>query len=260
MESDDEVKRLDVKTDGRVVERHAAWAGLRPGMRLADLGCGSGKTTSHLYRVAAPHGRALGVDIAESRIAFAGERYGREGVEFICRDIADPLEDLGLFDFIWIRFVLEYHRRNSFRMVQNVIRILKPGGILCLVDLDYNCLSHFGLSERLERAISGIMHTLTTRADFDPYMGRKLYSYLYDLKFADIRLKLDAHHLIYGDLEPAAAFNWTRKVMVAAKNCGYDFAEYDGGYDEFYREFEEFFNDPRRFTYTPVIICRGRKP
>ena len=40
MESEAEAIRLDVKTDGRAVERQARWAGLKPGMRVADLGCG----------------------------------------------------------------------------------------------------------------------------------------------------------------------------------------------------------------------------
>ncbi len=45
MESEEEARRLDLKTDPKVVDRHARWAGLQPGMRVADLGCGSGKTT-----------------------------------------------------------------------------------------------------------------------------------------------------------------------------------------------------------------------
>ncbi len=260
MESDDEVLRLDLKTDGGIVEEHARWAGLKPGMQVADLGCGSGKTTWHLHKVAAPDGRAVGVDIAESRVDFARKQYGKSGIEFVCRDIGDSLDDLGRFDFVWVRFVLEYHRENSFKLVRNMMQLLKPGGILCLVDLDYNCLSHYGLSQRLEKTIAGIMHTLEAHADFDPYTGRKLYSYLYDLEFTDIDLKLAAHHLIFGELDSAAAFNWTQKVVVAAQNSGYSFDEYPGGYDEFYQEFESFFKDPRRFTYTPVIVCRGCKP
>jgi len=45
MESDEETLRLDLKTDGKIVESQALWAGIKPGMRVADLGFGSGKTT-----------------------------------------------------------------------------------------------------------------------------------------------------------------------------------------------------------------------
>ena len=40
-------------------------------------------------------------------------------------------------------------------------------------------------------------------------------------------------------------------------SMSFTFTEYSGGYDEFFGEFKDFFADPRRFTYTPLIICRG---
>ena len=68
MEGDQEALRLDVKTDAKTVEAQALWAGIRPGMRVADLGCGAGKTTFHLNRLSQPKGRTVGVDIAEQPI------------------------------------------------------------------------------------------------------------------------------------------------------------------------------------------------
>ena len=38
MESEDEAVRLDMKTDGAVVEKQALWAGIKPGMSIADMG------------------------------------------------------------------------------------------------------------------------------------------------------------------------------------------------------------------------------
>ena len=67
------------------------------------------------------------------------------------------------------------------------------------------------------------------------------------------------HHLIYGDLSAADEFNWTQKVEIAARHSGYPFKEYENGFDGFAEEFKQTFTDPRRFTYTPVISCRGRK-
>ncbi len=259
MENDEEVLRLDVKTDNSVTERQARWAGLKPGMRVADIGCGSGKTTSKLHELVQPGGRAVGVDIAQQRVTFATEKYATEGLDFCCADARKPLDQLGEFDFIWVRFLLEYYRADSFEIVKNIIKTLKPGGTLCLLDLDYNCLSHYGLSGRLERTIVGILKALEQKADFDPYVGRKLYSYLYDLGFEDIQVKMTPHHLIYGPLKESDDFNWTKKVEVAGRKLG-NFDEYPGGFEEFYQEFKAFFNDPRRFTYTPLIACRGRMP
>jgi SAM-dependent methyltransferase len=259
MEHDEEARRLDLKTGADSVHKQALWAGIRPGMRVADIGCGSGKTTQFLHQLIQPGGAIVGVDASQARVRHAEEHYGGKGIQFACRDFYRPLQDLGEFDFIWVRFVLEYHRSKSRDIVAKLSQILKPGGILCLADLDHNCLNHFGLSARLENTLKGIMETLEKDHDFDPYAGRKLYSYLYDLGFEDIAVEMDHHHLIYGKLNEVDRYNWTKKLEVAAKNSGYRFDAYPGGYPEFLEEFGIFFADPRRFTYTPIIYCRGRK-
>lgn len=260
MENSEEALRLDLKTEQTAMEHQARWAGIQPGMRVADIGCGSGKTTLFLHGMVQPGGKAVGIDASVQRLEHARQQNMAPGMEYLCRDMYEPFDDLEPFDFVWVRFVLEYHRSRSFDIVRNISSLLKPGGILCLVDLDYNCLSHHGMSPRMEKTVSGIMASLEEKADFDPYMGRKLYSFLYDLGFDEIEVDVAAHHLIYGSLNDVDAYNWRRKVEVAAQQGGYGFDEYGGDFDAFFREFTAFFDDPRRFTYTPLLSCRGRKP
>ncbi len=104
------------------------------------------------------------------------------------------------------------------------------------------------------------MKLLEERANFDPYVGKKLYSFLYDLGYDAIDASMTPHHLIFGPLNEVDDFNWTKKVEVAARKSGYDFEAYPGGYDAFYNDFRIHFADPRRFTYTALIACRGQKP
>lgn len=260
MESDDEVLRLDIKTDDKVVENQAIWAGIKPGMHIADICCGSGKTTSVLHKLTQPGGIAVGVDGSKNRVEYARKHYHVPGLEFQCKDIREPLDDLGVYDFVWVRFLLEYYLDDSFNIVRNISRIIKPGGILCLIDLDHNCLNHFALSPRLERTIFSIIKYLEKNANFDPYAGRKLYSHLYTLGYQDINVDVAAHHLIFGKLKDVDAFNWIKKIEVISRKIPYIFEEYQEGYEAFLKEFNGYFNDPGRFTYTPVILCRGRKP
>ncbi len=138
MESAAEGRRLELKTDDAKTTDQATSAGLRPGMRVADLGCGPGRTTALLHDLAQPGGETVGIDFALDRIEYAREHYSRPGLEFHCRDIRKPLTDLGRFDFIWVRFVLEYYRAGSFDLVRDITDLLAPGGILCLADLDNN--------------------------------------------------------------------------------------------------------------------------
>ena len=255
----DESIRLDLKTDPEILKKQALWAGLKPGMRVADMGCGPGTTTFYLNQLAQPNGSVLGIDISQERISYAESNYKESGLEYQLGDIREPLGDCGQFDFLWVRFVLEFYCSTSFDIVKNLSSLLKRGGILCLIDLDHNCLSHYGISERLENAIFGIMRTLQSKADFDAYAGRRLYSHLYDLGYQEIVVDVSAHHLIYGELGEIDVYNWGKKLEIAAKNSGYNFKEFHGGFEGFRKEWRQFFDDQRRFTYTPIISCRGRK-
>jgi ubiquinone/menaquinone biosynthesis C-methylase UbiE len=260
MENLEESLRLDQKTDPRVVEKQARWAGLQPGMRVADLGCGSGKTTSVLSEMIKPAGEVIGMDFAPSRYEFATVHYSSSGARFICRDVRESLDDLGSFDFIWVRFFLEYYLSGGFEIIKHISTILKPGGILCLIDLDHNCLNHYGISEKLEKTLLDLSALSQTKGNFDPWAGRKLYSFLYDLGFEQITIDVSAHHLIFGPPNETDVFNWLKKVEVAPKKMAYDFKEYNGSYKNFQKEFLAYFRNPRRFIYTPVIACRGITP
>lgn len=260
MESEDEALRLELKTDISLVEKQAKWAGIKPGMRVADIGCGPGITTRILHALSQPNGETIGIDFSEPRIKYARENHHVKGIKYELEDIRNPLEKLGLFDFIWVRFVLEYYLRDSFDIVKNLLTILKPGGVLCLIDLDHNCLSHYGIPNRLINTVQSIMMELQSKANFDPYVGRKLYSFLYDLSFENIAVEVSAHHNIYGFLTKNDEYNFLKKVEIAPQKVNYKFNEYRAGYSEFIKEAEESFKNPRRFTYTPIILCKGNKP
>jgi len=260
MESEDEALRLELKTDIEIVKKQAQWAGIKPGMRIADIGCGPGITTSALHSLTQPDGNTIGIDFSKPRIEYAREYYDTLGVEYILEDIRNSLENIGLFDFVWVRFVLEYYLEESFEIEKNLSKIIKPGGILCLIDLDNNCLSNHGIPDRLNNTVNKIMHGLQTKANFDPYVGRKLYSYLYDLHFDDLAVDIAAHHNIYGKLSESDEYNFLKKVEVAPQKINFDFHDYKGGYNEFIKEAETSFKNPRRFTYTPIILCKGLKP
>ncbi len=260
MESNEEATRLDIKTNDTVVRKQALWAGIKPGMRVADICFGSGKTTAVLYKLVQPGGTVIGIDGSEKRIEYAKKHYGAGGIEFKYKNMLEPMNDLGAFDFVWVRFALEYYRAESFEIAKNISKLVKPGGILCLIDLDHNSLNHFGLPKRLERSIFAAMKVIEENSNFDPYSGRKLYSFLYDLGYKNIDVDVASHHLIFGKLKDKDAFNWKKKIEVINKKIDFKFEEYEGGYGEFVKEFNKFFTDPRRFTYTPIILCKGFKP
>lgn len=259
MENDEEAFRLEQKTDFHTLRQQAEWAGLQQGMRLLDLGCGAGVTTNMLKYLVGPSGEAVGMDASAQRIRHARSHYSSPGISFIQKDIYSDLASLGTFDFIWVRFFLQYHPKWAEHIVKQLFTLLSEGGILCLIDLDNNCTGHYQMPWRMEKAISEILNSLVFYDDFDPYVGRKLYSYMYDTVLEDIDVHLSAHHLLFGHLQKNEVYNWTKKLEVAVSRCNYSFPDYENGFEQFKEEFLHFISDPRRFIYTPMISCRGKK-
>jgi len=255
MEHKNEGVRLTRKTRRQRVLDQARWAGLRPGMRILDVGCGAGFTTSILAEVS---DRAEGLDNSPERIAAARRDYPT--LRFHEKNIYRELNDLGTYDFIWVRFFLEYHRKSSAELVKQLAGLLSAGGILCIGELDHHSLNHFPMSDTLQLALNNLAAFLQQHADWDPYIGRKLYTHMYDAGLSELDVRMDAHHLLFGSMESGQEDDWLTKLEVAAAACGYPFPEYAGGYGEFFSEAKRLLTDPRRFTYTPIILCRGIRP
>jgi ubiquinone/menaquinone biosynthesis C-methylase UbiE len=262
MENSEEAIRLEIKTDTEAVRKQAEWCGIKPGMRVLDVGCGPGITTSILYKMIQPGGSIIGIDSSEDRIEYAKKYYGgKAGIYFHHCDLRTPLDDLGEFDLLWVRFVLEYFRTEGSDIVRHLKELVRTGGYLCLLDLDYNCLSHYEINAEMENVIRNLMKILDDIYNFDTFAGRKLYSYLYDNEFENIEVDVMANSLIYGNINDVAMFNWVKKAeMIASLELHDLFSDYSGGYDKFLSDFKEFLLDPRRFYYSPLILCKGMKP
>ena len=71
--------------------RMAAVAEVGSGQRVLDVGCGIGDPTLQVAVLAGPHGRVVGIDLAEPMLAIARERAAALGlthVEFVSGDVA----------------------------------------------------------------------------------------------------------------------------------------------------------------------------
>jgi len=261
MEHAGECSRLEMKTRVDQVMRQALRAGIAPGMNVLDAGCGVGKTTSVIKDLVGDEGMVTGIDISDDRLDEARIRYQRPGVQFVQHDLLEPFGNIQpQFDAVWMRFLLEYFQNDPMRIVRNSIASLKPGGILVLIDLDSNSMNHHGMPPELERTMLSVVDHLQKHHNFDPFAGRKLYTHLFDLGFENIEVEVEAHHNIYGPLEVTDESNWLSKVLVACKNSGCAFEEFGGNFDTAMQAFRTYFQNPRRYTYTPLILVRGTKP
>ena len=109
--------------------------GLLPGQKVADLGCGAGRTTLELAARVGPGGEATGFDISAEMLARARDRAARLGlgnVTFVHADV--QVYDLGetKFDAAYSRFGVMFFT-DPVAAFANVRRALRPGGTLSFV-------------------------------------------------------------------------------------------------------------------------------
>jgi ubiquinone/menaquinone biosynthesis C-methylase UbiE len=103
-------------------------AGLAPGHAVLDLGCGKGFQTQIMARSC---GRVIGLDVSPAKIAEARRFLEHSCVERKVEFIAGKIEEAGLpaesLDRVVSFCVLE-HIPNLDRVLQELVRLLKPGG------------------------------------------------------------------------------------------------------------------------------------
>lgn len=154
--SDEEMQRLKMQATVALSLEKKIWTdvGLREGMRVLDLACGPGFISCELARTVGS-GAVVGVDISEDLIATAGQVREAEKVQNVTFSTGDVYAlDLpeDSFDFVYARFLFQ-HLRDPDTVLENIVRVLKPGGILCVVDIDDNWTSFFPESEAFIRFI-----------------------------------------------------------------------------------------------------------
>ena len=112
-------------------------AGIRRGMRVADLGCGVGMVTQLLAQLVGPDGEAIGVDFSGPQIAKPSSYCRRNFQCPLCWKQAQlrPISSQNRFDLVYCRFLL-IHLTEPEKALNEMYRLLKPNGILVCEDGD----------------------------------------------------------------------------------------------------------------------------
>jgi SAM-dependent methyltransferase len=137
--SDEELQRLKLQNDfyRDATENLLRRAGLAPGMRVLDIGCGGGDVSLLAGEIVGPSGFVLGIDRTEEAIAGARRRAEAEGVQhvqFTAFDLAEFFTEEP-FDALIGRFVLMY-LADPAGVLRSLARRLNPGGIVAFQEMD----------------------------------------------------------------------------------------------------------------------------
>jgi predicted methyltransferase len=121
-----------------------AFADLRPGMKVLDMGAGGGYSTELIARAVAPGGVVYGqnpVDLPEKPKAIFEVRLKTPAMKDVVADIRpfdDPvppdLHDLDLITFQFLYHDTTYMNVDRVEMNRKLFAVLKPGGFLLIAD------------------------------------------------------------------------------------------------------------------------------
>jgi ubiquinone/menaquinone biosynthesis C-methylase UbiE len=133
-----EIQRL--KTQAAILrpttERLLRSAGIGPGMRVLDLGCGAGDVAMLAAELVGPSGSVVGIDRSLQVLEVAAERAQTAGLRQIVFEhmSAEDFLDDDLFDLVVGRYIL-IHQSDPVAMLRAAARLVRPGAAIAFHEL-----------------------------------------------------------------------------------------------------------------------------
>jgi ubiquinone/menaquinone biosynthesis C-methylase UbiE len=136
-----------LKMQARILERWTEQffrlAGLQPGMKVLDLGCGMGDVSLLAARLVGPSGHVTGIDRDPVTLERARERMSAEShgpqVELVRADLLE-FDASGSFDAVVGRYVL-LHQPDPVAAIRHASRQVRPDGIIVFHEIDAEILT-----------------------------------------------------------------------------------------------------------------------
>ncbi|GAA2879060.1 hypothetical protein GCM10010517_41270 [Streptosporangium fragile] len=122
-----------------------------PGERALDAGCGLGDMARRFAGLVGPDGSVIAVDVNPAMTAAAQKIHVTDPeaatVTYRVEDICS-VEYPQAFDVVWCERVMQ-HVPDPDSAVQNMARMLSPGGRACVVDVDWEAFVVDGTDEAM---------------------------------------------------------------------------------------------------------------
>ena len=232
--------------------------GVKPGMRVLDLGCGPGFVSLDLARRVGPSGEVVGLDEAKhwtEWLALKAKERGFANVKTICARIQDADLPPAHFDVIFSRWVFSFLQDPS-AVATMLARALKVGGQLAIEDYNHEGVSIFPESEGFRAVVRATRALYKTSGGDQFVMGR------IPAIFAAAGLEtVEIHPNVLVGGPESGAFRWADSF----------FPRYSAIYEQkslmsaderklFLAEWEARKQNPLTLFYSPMVVdAAGRK-
>ena len=193
-----------------LTERLLRDAGLAPGMRVLDAGCGVGDVAMLAASIVGPSGQVVGVDREAAVVDVARRRAADGGLTIDYRQCAvEDVEDLADFDCAVGRKVLVY-QPDPARFLRMLASHVRPGGIVAfheaLVTRDLLQLNCGPLWRRVVDVIVAAFATAVRHPD----IAARLVETFHDAGLDDATVRCEV--LIYSQPDNPV-FTWITEVV-----------------------------------------------
>jgi SAM-dependent methyltransferase len=151
-------------------------AGIRPGMRVLDIGCGAGDMTMQIASIIGESGRVTGVDADAAVLAVARERAagaGLSNVDFRQARVPGVALD-GPVDAVTGRMIL-MHLEDPAAALGAMRRLLAPGGVMAFQEVRLTSVRSIPPVPLLGRCVEWASRAFTASGR-DPDTGHRLLS------------------------------------------------------------------------------------
>lgn len=155
-------------------------AGMHEGMRILDVGCGSGDVSFLLAGLVKQSGEVIGIDHDAGALAIAQRRSvpaSMKAPQFFQCALRELPESLGTFDAIVGRRVLMY-QADILEAVRVLSKSLRPGGIMAFQEHDTTMIPASLGDFPLHRLASSWVHGMIEREGADLHIGFNLHHIL----------------------------------------------------------------------------------
>ena len=213
MEAPSEGQRLTAQECSNPSQPRLVAAGLGPGMRVVDVGCGAGATLPAMLELVGPSGHITAVEPNEERLAAAQVSTGSPQVAFVRSSLPRISLPSASADFVWSQFVFEY-LADPAAALEELIRIARPGGKVVVSDVDGVGLGLWPLPELVREGAPRFLRALA-RTGFDGDIGRKLFTLFHHAGLTQVRVHLSHLYLCAGAAERLYD-DWVQRFKVLA--------------------------------------------